>query len=53
MEARGVVWQDRDASKLLDENPLAYKPIEVVMEDAADLVEPVATLRQFINYKGL
>ncbi|KKM05336.1 hypothetical protein LCGC14_1755080, partial [marine sediment metagenome] len=39
--------------KLLDEAPDAYKPIEVVMEDSKDLVEPVAVLSQFINYKGL
>ena len=49
----GKTWQDRDAKSLLDEAPDAYKPIEVVMEDSKDLVEPVAVLSQFINYKGL
>ena len=53
MTERGVVWQDRDAHQLLDESPMAYKPIEVVMADAADLVEPVARLAQLVNYKGL
>lgn len=53
MEDRGVVWQDRKADDLLDEAPLAYKPIEVVMEDARELVRPVAKLRQILNYKGL
>lgn len=37
---------------LLDEIPAAYKPIEQVMEQQADLVEIVATLRQVICVKG-
>lgn len=49
----GKVWDDRNAKALLDEAPLAYKPIEAVMEDAKDLVEPVTVLKAFINYKGL
>lgn len=49
----GKTWQDRDAKKLLDEAPEAYKPIEQVMEDSRDLVKPVSVLTQFINYKGL
>ena len=49
----GRTWLDRDAKELLDEAPSAYKPIETVMADSADLVEPVAVLSQFINYKGL
>ncbi len=48
-----VVWQDRSALNLLDESPMVYKQIEVVMADAADLVEPVARLEQFVNCKGL
>ena len=36
----------------LDEHPEAYKPIDVVMEDARDLVEVVHTLRQIVNVKG-
>ena len=47
------VWDDRNAKALLDEAPLAYKPIETVMEDSKDLVEPVTVLSAFINYKGL
>jgi tRNA-splicing ligase RtcB len=49
----GRTWLDRDAEKLLDEAPSAYKPIETVIADSADLVEPVTVLSQFINYKGL
>lgn len=49
----GRVWDDRGAQSLLDEAPLAYKPIETVMSDASDLVEPVARLQAFINYKGV
>lgn len=49
----GRTWLDRDAEKLLDEAPSAYKPIETVIEDSRDLIEPVAVLSQFINYKGL
>jgi RNA-splicing ligase RtcB len=49
----GKTWLDRDARKLLDEAPSAYKPIEQVIEDSADLIEPVTVISQFINYKGL
>ena len=49
----GKVWDDRNAKALLDEAPLAYKPIETVMEDSKDLVETVTVLKAFINYKGL
>jgi len=52
-QMEGKTWLDRDASALLDEAPSAYKPIEQVIEDSADLVEPVTVLGQFINYKGL
>ncbi len=48
-----VVWQDRSALNLLDESPMVYKQIEVVMADAVDLVEPVARLEQFVNCKGM
>ncbi len=47
------VWDDRNAKALLDEAPLAYKPIETVMEDSKDLVDTVTVLKAFINYKGL
>jgi tRNA-splicing ligase RtcB len=36
----------------LDEIPSAYKDIDIVMEDAKDLVEIKHTLRQIINVKG-
>ena len=49
----GRTWQDRNAAELIDEAPSAYKPIEVVMKDAAPLVKTVAVLNQFINYKGV
>ena len=49
----GKTWLDRDARKLLDEAPFAYKPIEVVIADSADLIEPLTVLHQFINYKGI
>ncbi len=46
----GIAWGESDA--FLDEHPLAYKPIDVVMDDAKDLVEIVHTLRQIVNVKG-
>lgn len=46
-------WQAKDAEKLLDEAPQAYKSIDQVMEDQRDLVKPVATLHQVANYKGV
>lgn len=42
----------RDTSAFLDEIPQAYKDIDVVMQDAADLVEVRHTLRQIVNVKG-
>lgn len=52
-QMEGRVWQDRDAEKLIDEAPEAYKPIDVVMADAAELVESTAVLRAIVNYKGV
>ncbi|MGY1712213.1 RtcB family protein [Geodermatophilus sp. SYSU D00758] len=46
----GIAWGRSDA--FLDEHPEAYKAIEVVMADAADLVEVRHTLRQVVNVKG-
>lgn len=46
----GIEW--RDTAEFIDEIPGAYKPIDVVMEDAADLVEIRHTLRQIVNVKG-
>ncbi|GAB7052821.1 RtcB family protein [Catenuloplanes indicus] len=47
---KGIEYRDTDA--FIDEIPAAYKPIDQVMTDAADLVEIRHTLRQFINVKG-
>ena len=46
----GIEYRDTDA--FIDEIPQAYKPIDVVMADAADLVEVRHTLRQIVNVKG-
>lgn len=46
----GIEYRDSDA--LFDEIPQAYKDIDVVMADAADLVEVTHTLRQIVNVKG-
>lgn len=46
----GIEWGRSDA--FLDEIPGAYKPIDTVMADAADLVEVKHTLRQIVNVKG-
>lgn len=47
---KGIEYRDTDA--FLDEIPAAYKPIDVVMKDAEDLVEIRHTLRQLVNVKG-
>ena len=46
----GIEYRDTDA--FVDEIPAAYKPIDRVMQDAADLVEVRHTLRQIVNVKG-
>jgi tRNA-splicing ligase RtcB (3'-phosphate/5'-hydroxy nucleic acid ligase) len=46
----GIAWGHSDA--FLDEHPSAYKPIDVVMRDAAKMVEIVHELRQLVNVKG-
>ncbi|WP_394161872.1 RtcB family protein [Galactobacter valiniphilus] len=46
----GIEYRDTDA--FIDEIPAAYKPIDQVMADAADLVEIRHTLRQIVNVKG-
>jgi tRNA-splicing ligase RtcB len=46
----GVEWRHSDA--FLDEIPQAYKDIDVIMADAADLVESRHALRQIVNVKG-
>ena len=46
----GIEYRDTDA--FLDEIPQAYKDIDQVMVDAADLVEVRHVLRQVVNVKG-
>jgi len=47
---RGIEWSHSDA--FIDEHPNAYKDIDVVMEDAKDLVKIRHVLHQIINVKG-
>lgn len=47
---QGIAWGESNA--FLDEHPSAYKPIDTVMRDAAELVDVVHELRQFVNVKG-
>ena len=49
----GKTWNDRDDVALLDEDPRAYKDIDQVMADQADLVTVEHTLTQVLNYKGV
>lgn len=44
--------EHRRTEILLDEIPGAYKDIDVVMENAKELVEIIATLKQILNVKG-
>ncbi len=48
----GKVWLADRADALVDEIPSAYKDIDQVMADQADLVEVQHTLHQVLNYKG-
>ncbi|MFJ6078537.1 RtcB family protein [Pseudarthrobacter sp. NPDC092419] len=47
---RGIEFRASEA--FIDEIPAAYKPIDVVMQDAADLVAVRHKLRQLVNVKG-
>ncbi|HEU0130357.1 MAG TPA: RtcB family protein [Mycobacteriales bacterium] len=49
----GKAWLRENAHQLLDEHPDAYKDIDRVMADQADLVTVQHTLSQVFNYKGL
>jgi tRNA-splicing ligase RtcB (3'-phosphate/5'-hydroxy nucleic acid ligase) len=49
-ETAGV--ECRKDAGVVDEIPSAYKPIEKVMADQSDLVEPVAELKQLLCVKG-
>jgi tRNA-splicing ligase RtcB (3'-phosphate/5'-hydroxy nucleic acid ligase) len=46
----GIAWGHSDA--FLDEHPEAYKPIDVIMQDARELVEVLHELHQVVNVKG-
>jgi tRNA-splicing ligase RtcB len=48
----GKVWLADRAHALVDEIPAAYKDIDQVMADQADLVDVQHTLHQVLNYKG-
>lgn len=54
----GIEWNGGEghrpgnAEMLLDEHPLAYKDIDQVMADQADLVRIDHALHQILNYKG-
>jgi tRNA-splicing ligase RtcB len=51
-QMQGKVWLASRAAALVDEIPAAYKDIDQVMADQADLVEVLHTLHQVLNYKG-
>ena len=46
----GIEWSG--SAEFLDEIPMAYKDIDTVMADAADLVSVRHVLRQIVNVKG-
>lgn len=49
---KGIEWRSDNAEAFIDEIPGAYKDIDQIMVDAADLVQVEHTLRQFLNVKG-
>src|SRR5437764_5156037 len=51
-QMQGKTWLKARAAALVDEIPTAYKDIDQVMADQADLVEVLHTLHQVLNYKG-
>jgi tRNA-splicing ligase RtcB len=51
-QMEGKVWLADRARVLVDEIPAAYKDIDQVMADQADLVSVLHTLHQVLNYKG-
>ena len=46
-------WLRSHAGELVDEAPSAYKDIDQVMADQADLARVIHKLRSVVNYKGL
>lgn len=51
-EAATAGVECRKDADVIDETPMAYKPIDAVMEAQRDLVEVVHTLRQVVCVKG-
>jgi RNA-splicing ligase RtcB len=51
-QMQGKTWLKARAAALVDEIPMAYKDIDAVMADQADLVEVLHSLHQVLNYKG-
>lgn len=51
-QMKDKTWNADHAEKLLDEDPRAYKDIDEVMANQADLVTIRHTLSQILNYKG-
>lgn len=49
---RGVVFDPRRADGLAEEAPQAYRDIREVLEEEADLVEPVLRLTPIAVFKG-
>jgi tRNA-splicing ligase RtcB (3'-phosphate/5'-hydroxy nucleic acid ligase) len=49
---QGKTWNADKGAQLVDEHPDAYKDIDVVMANQADLTQPVHELHQLFNYKG-
>jgi tRNA-splicing ligase RtcB len=47
----GIVY-DEDVTSLIDEAPMAYKDLDIVMKDQSLLVEIVHRLLPLINVKG-
>jgi tRNA-splicing ligase RtcB len=47
---RGIEWSGSDA--FLDEHPLAYKDVDIVIHDARELVDVDHELHQILNVKG-
>ncbi len=50
-QMEGIAWNG-NVDALIDEDPRAYKDIDVVMENQKDLVTIEHTLHQILNYKG-
>lgn len=48
----GIVYDSKNAVELIDEAPMAYKNLDVVMSDQKSLVDVVHRLLPLINVKG-